>query len=194
MNNKLILVHGLSGAGKDTLSKYVCKHYPYKKLAFAGKLKDAVSVIFGWDREWLNGETNESRLWRTQIDEEWSDLLGFEFTPRYVLQHIGTESLRTGFHDAIWSATVLNEIIQKSYNKIIISDWRFLNEYIYLKNRFNGKIYTINVIRNSETEANIHSSESGIDMKFDYTVDNSYSLTYLYRQTREIMEEIDGTW
>ena len=36
--------------------------------AFAHVLKDACASLFGWDREMLEGKTEESRVQREQVD------------------------------------------------------------------------------------------------------------------------------
>ena len=41
-------------------------------LPFADKLKDTVATLFEWDRDLLDGKTEQSRLWREQEDHFWS--------------------------------------------------------------------------------------------------------------------------
>ena len=49
----IIGVTGFIGSGKDTVANYLTTFHGFKKLSFAGSLKDAVANVFGWDREML---------------------------------------------------------------------------------------------------------------------------------------------
>ena len=133
MTKKIISVSGLIGSGKDTVANYLTTHHGFKKLAFASSLKDAVSVVFNWDREMLEGATKNSREWRDQIDPWWSKRLDIpHLTPRWVLQHWGTEVLRQGFHDDIWIASLESKLINITDN-VVITDARFFNELDVVK-------------------------------------------------------------
>ena len=118
---------GLIGSGKDTAADYLVNFHGFRRDSFAGTLKDAVSVVFGWDRTLLEGRTKESREWREKQDEWWTARLGIKITPRWVLQHWGTEVCRQGFHNDIWIASLENKL-RKTNDSIVISDVRFPNE------------------------------------------------------------------
>ena len=60
----LIGVVGLIGSGKGTVSDRLEQKHNFRKDSFAKSLKDAVSSMFNWDREMLEGKTDESRAWR----------------------------------------------------------------------------------------------------------------------------------
>lgn len=72
---------GLIGNGKGTVGDILVKERGFQKLSFADKLKDAVAVMFDWDREMLEGITDESRAWREQPDEFWTAETGEQVTP-----------------------------------------------------------------------------------------------------------------
>ena len=78
----IIGVVGSIGSGKDTVADYLANFHSFRRESFAASLKDAVSVIFGWDRTLLEGRTKESREWREQQDEWWTKRLGINITPR----------------------------------------------------------------------------------------------------------------
>jgi len=123
----IIGVCGFIGTGKDTIADYLVNIHQFRRESFANTLKDAVSSVFSWDRELLEGRTKHSRAWREQRDEWWSERLGREITPRWVLQYWGTEVFRQGFHDDIWIASLENKM-RKTSDNIVISDVRFPNE------------------------------------------------------------------
>jgi len=119
---------GFISSGKDTAADYLVNYHQFRRDSFANALKDAVSAVFGWDRILLEGRTAESREWREQVDPLWSSRLNIPgLTPRWVLQHWGTEVCRQGFHDDIWIASLEHRIL-KTRDNIVITDVRFPNE------------------------------------------------------------------
>jgi adenylate kinase family enzyme len=136
----VIALCGLAGSGKGTVGDILVNEYGYKKLSFADSLKDAVSSIFGWDRLLLEGDTEESRLFRETINEFWSDKFGKDVTPRIILQQFGTFVCRDNFLDSIW----INSLEKKlsKYDKIVLCDVRFNNEISFL-NTVNAKFIEI---------------------------------------------------
>ena len=135
----VIGIVGFKGSGKGTIGSYLYREYGYAEDSFAKSLKDATSSIFNWDRELLEGETKQSREWREEIDEWWSSRLGYEVTPRKILQTLGTETIRTHFHRDIWIYSIERRIANK---KVVITDCRFPNEIALIK-KMNGVIWHV---------------------------------------------------
>ena len=139
---QLVAICGFQGSGKDTVASILIEQHGFVKMSFAGLLKDVVSILFYWNREWLEGITTESRKWRETVDEWWATRLHIpDLTPRYVLQHIGTDVFRNHFHPDIWVAALERKLylLQKGgdVNKIVITDCRFLNEFEMIR-KLNG--------------------------------------------------------
>lgn len=118
---------GLIGAGKGTVGDFLRVDHGFTQDSFATPLKDAVSMIFGWDRGNLEGATPASRLWREIPDEFWSKAFGKPFTPRLALQLMGTEAGRNVFHQDLWVVSLLNRSAQRT-GSTVITDVRFKNE------------------------------------------------------------------
>ena len=118
---------GFIGSGKDTAADYLVNDFGFRRESFANTLKDAVAAVFGWDRTLLEGRTKEAREWREQEDAWWTQRLGKSITPRWILQHWGTDLCRRYFHDDIWIASLENKV-RKTTDNIVISDVRFPNE------------------------------------------------------------------
>lgn len=124
---KIVGVVGFIDSGKGTVGDILVNEFGYKQDSWANPLKDAVAAVFGWDRELLEGVTSESRAWREERDEWWSDRLKMDITPRWVLQYVGTDVFRNNFHSEIWVASLENRV-RKSKLDIVITDCRFFNE------------------------------------------------------------------
>ena len=206
---------GLIGAGKDTIADYLVNIHEFRRESFANTLKDAVTHVFGWDRELLEGRTKQSRAWREQRDEWWSDRLGMDVTPRWVLQFWGTEVARRSFHDDIWIASLENKL-RTITDDVVISDCRFPNEISAIKSA-GGRV--IRVVRGPDPDwyplalavnegqknitwswakmqlekFNIHASETAwIGTAFDAVIENNSSLDALYQQITHLVQDLPG--
>ena len=148
MNKKIVGICGLIGNGKDTAAGFLLDE-GFTQISFAGVLKDIVALIFDWDRELLEGHSDESRIWRETVDKWWANRLDIhDFAPRKALTMIGTDTMRNHFHRDIWVANVERRIEQTECN-IVISDCRFFNELDIIK-RYGGT--TVSVWRHDKPE------------------------------------------
>lgn len=217
----IIGVCGFIGSGKDTVADYLVNFHGFKRDSFASTLKDAVADIFGWDRELLEGRTKESREWREELDTWWTERLGRDVTPRWVLQYWGTEVCRVGFHDDIWIASLENKL-RNSRDNVVISDCRFPNEIVSIKNS-GGKViwvqrgdlpewYSCALLDNKSNGRHsqpnkekkqigmryqypdVHASEyAWIGTEFDAEVDNNGSVEDLYRQIKNLVQQVTAS-
>lgn len=212
--SSIIAICGFIGSGKDTVADYLVNSKGYKRESFANSLKDAVSVIFGWDRELLDGRTKQSREWREQPDEWWTARLGRDITPRYILQNWGTEVIRKGFHDDMWIASLENRL-RNAKDDIVITDCRFPNEIKALKNigatvlrvkrgpepvwyqaaeDYNKGMRSIGwaLGRDELDRHSVHASEySWVGSKFDYVINNDSTIDDLYANIQSILKVRD---
>jgi len=180
----LIAICGFQGSGKDTLANILIEK-GYTKVSFAGLLKDIVSIIFSWDRDLLEGNTEKSRKWREEVDEWWSNRLNISnLTPRYILQHIGTDIFRNHFHQDIWVAAIERKI--SNLSGVVITDCRFPNEIELIK-KLNGSLIHIHrgeipswFGNEKAFPKNIHISELlWTKYKFDKTISNDGDIKQL---------------
>ena len=138
----IIGIAGLIGSGKGTVADILVEQHNFTKISFADKLKDGVAASFGWNRELLEGDTDESREWRETVDEFWTNETGREITPRLVLQEFGTDCMRNGFYDGIWVSLVKQEILNNSETNYVVPDVRFKNEIKVIKD-IGGQVWNV---------------------------------------------------
>jgi hypothetical protein len=135
----VIGICGLIGSGKDTIAGTL-EGIGWERYSMAKPLKDMTAKLFDWPRDMVEGNTTESRAWREQKDEWWSNRLGFDVTPRWALQYIGTDIMRKTFHDDIWVAYMEKFVGQNHH--VVISDVRFPNEIAAIR-RLGGEIWHV---------------------------------------------------
>lgn len=210
--NKIISVSGFISSGKDSVAEYLIAEHGFRRVSFAGSLKDAVAAIFSWDRTMLDGLTKESREWREQVDPWWAARLSIpDLTPRWVLQQWGTEVCRLHFHNDIWVSSVENKL-RSTNDNVVITDARFRNELVSVK-RVGGT--TIRIHRGPEPvwydaaidynkgpdgnfgwalgkamldRHHVHASEySSVGLKYDHHLDNNEALPILYKKVDQIL-------
>ena len=185
----LIGVVGLIGSGKGTVSDRLEQKHNFRKDSFAKSLKDAVSSMFNWDREMLEGKTNESRAWREKPDAFWSKRFGKDVTPRWVLQYFGTEVMRQNMHDAIWVDSCMARYDGKP---TVIADTRFENEIktiremggtILLVKRGQDPDWFTDYVEGNIVPKNVHSSEyAWAKSEYDHLITNDGTLEDLHQK------------
>ena len=195
----IIGICGLIGSGKGTVADILVEHHNFHKLSFADKLKDGVSAVFGWDRQMLEGDTDDSRQWREEKDRFWSKETGKTITPRLILQLFGTDCMRNGYFDGIWVSLVKQKIIDNPDTNWVIPDVRFPNEVKMIQN-VQGKVWQVRRgelpqwfidYRDEDVEPNdVHASEWAWidkDNSFDHIIYNNNSLEKLLKKIKKIV-------
>jgi len=190
----LIGVVGLIGSGKGTVSDRLEQKHNFRKDSFAKSLKDAVSSMFNWDREMLEGKTDDSRAWREKPDVFWSKRFGKDVTPRWVLQYFGTEVMRQGMHDAIWIDSCIARYDGKP---TVIADTRFENEIktiremggtILLVKRGQDPEWFTDYVEGNVVPKNVHSSEyAWAKSEYDHLITNDGTLEDLHSKIDDLI-------
>lgn len=193
----LILLSGNIGAGKDTVADFLRAYGQYQHLKFADRLKDFGAVLLGIYKEDLS---HREHPFFTDVDLKNTypayEIKGQTYTPREILQKIGTDCFRTGFNSDIWvnelhgTITKFVESNPISYRRFVVSDCRFPNEYeFFAKNPdYNTTlVYIEREVVDGESRAAVlshmqHSSEkyqSFLRGKADVVIKNNGSLSSL---------------
>lgn len=207
---------GFINSGKGTVGELL-KMQGYKQASFAGVLKDTASIMFGWDRELLEGDTVESRVFRETKDEFWSEKFGYDFSPRLALQLLGTEAGRDVFHKDLWIYALEKRISNKRH--VVITDTRFPNEIEWIRSKGgiivqvkrgeNPEWYETALVENTTDEyneyilydsgetmeqkyPNVHFSEwAWIGQKIDYVISNDGTLKDLATSVNDLVNKFD---
>jgi hypothetical protein len=182
----IIALSGKINSGKTTVSD-IFKEHNFIIDSFAKSVKDICCIIFGYDREKIEGNNKEDRLWRETIDINISKLLGYSFTPRDAMIKVGTDFGRNMIHPNIWIESLFNRYNNQS--NILITDLRFVNEYNEIKKK-GGIVIRINR-PNTSNNHNNHTSECELDNYiFDYIIDNNGTIEELKEKVINIIKNL----
>lgn len=205
----IIGICGAADSGKGTVGKILNENYGFRNESFAGPVKDCCFATFGWSRHLLEGDTTVSRVFRETKDEYWSLKLGYDVTPRLMMQKMGTEAVRDGIDNDIWLLSLLNRVTNSPYNNWVITDTRFPNEIQFVKDN-GGKVILVmrekkpwwdaalfdnnnphEAFRMSKEFPDIHISEwAWIGQSFDYIIENNGTLEDLEKTVDKLIHMI----
>lgn len=209
----IVSISGKIGSGKDTVGKiiqyltfgkdissdiFINKDDYYSKSnwkikKFAGKLKQVVSLLTGCTLDQLEDQEFKNN----KLGREWQDYDTSPKTYRWMLQTIGTESMRDIIHKNVWINALFSDYRPKHGGTVnidfefpnwIITDCRFPNELEAVKQH---QGVTINIRRDNaskQSEASLHPSETALDdATFDYVIDNNGTLEELIEKIKNIL-------
>lgn len=140
---KIIGLRGFIGAGKSTIGTHLIEKHGFKRISFASPVKDVAAIVFGWDRQMLDGLKFEDRIWRESPDIVWSmRYKRQDFTPREGLQLVGN-GLRELIHPDVWVHAAAETIMDlPEDSKIVFDDVRYLNEVKKLRH-LGARMFTV---------------------------------------------------
>jgi hypothetical protein len=206
----IIGIVGFLGSGKGTVSDILVGKYGFEKFAFADVLKDTVSVMFGWPRHLLEGDTDESRKFRETVDPFWDNRLdlGVPITPRYILQLMGTEAGRDVFGEDIWIHALERRIA--GVENVVLSDTRFPNEIDFIRKNhgmvtrvvrgLDPEWFDTALSHNRGIDYNMHSKYPEVHVSewawigstFDYVLNNDGSKAELEGSVKHMLDIFTG--
>ena len=180
-----ISISGVAGSGKSTVSEYLKQkfsvRYSINDFSFAGPLKDALVLWFGWDRQRLDTDFayKEGSTLDDGTPDPFCERLGM--SRRTIMQRMGTECMRQGMHQNFW---IIMADLGVKLGRIdpsdifIISDARFQNELDWVESI---NAYRILMLGNTLTTHTTHASETeflgwnGYDEQIRNSVDPALS-------------------
>lgn len=174
----IIGIAGKKGSGKDTLGKYICEKYGYKRYAFGDPVKEVCRILFGFNDEQLYGSEKEKMDMKLGI------------RPREAFQKIGTDFGRETIHKLLprlmiepgelWISIFLRNAEK---NNLVITDVRFQNEADAIKKAGGIIIY----LDSKYAIKDNHKSEK-IDVTYDYLLRNDGEKQDMYKKLESLID------
>lgn len=157
----IIALCGYKGCGKDYVAKYIQDTYNFEHMKISSKLKEISKVLF----DLTDGQIENTK---EQVDKTWG------VTPRQMMQFMGTEmfqykiqELLPGCERDFWIKSFVNSVKKTKTENIVISDMRFLHEYMYLRKHL--KEYNVTVIRIENVANNVYDRGDEHASEIEYT-------------------------
>jgi len=174
----LVGLSGPKGVGKTTtksiLIDTIQQKYDVGSVSFAEPVYNIVSEITGESVEWL--KENKTSMWRDGFLAGW--------TPRRLLQYVGTDLFRNNLSQNIWIDIAVNKAKKSPFDIVIFDDCRFENEVKQLD-------LTIELQRAGVSYTGEHLSEmGGLPVDAQWSIDNPQYITAL---AQYIIERYEAT-
>lgn len=159
---KVIMANGLIASGKDTLADTLVKYKGYEKFSLATVLKEFTSKKYGFNEQ----------LCYTQKGKN----IVIPWAYRSVRQLLIIESEKAKENDAYFFANAcIKSILSSGCKKIVISDFRFPEEYHRFKEVF-ADVRTVKVVRPGNVVQDFASEHQLDDFVFDLEIMNDSTL------------------
>lgn len=177
----IVAICGAKRCGKDTVASFLQNRMgPCRHLKISQPLKDICEIMFGWSSKQLEEDEKD------HVDEKWG------ISPRDAMKFIGTEMMQYKIQELLpeigrnfWIKQLVNRI--NVDENIIISDLRFVHEYLMIKEHFPNALI-IKVVKNMDA-TDIHSSEvEWKDIVEDVIIDNNGTMQELKDQVDRVIK------
>lgn len=121
---KILGLLGPAGSGKSLAAKHLVNRYGAKVYTLAAPLKELVKNAFDLTHDQLYGSQESKEA----VDER------YNVSPRWLMQHIGTEGIRKVFGPDFWWEYLLKCVERDKPTFAVCDDVRFINEAVGLVN------------------------------------------------------------
>lgn len=172
---KIIMIGGYAGSGKDTAGDYLVKNHGFKKICFADELKKFVSDKYNIPIKYFFSQTGKKKF------------LSNGKTVRDLLIEEG--QIEREKDKNVWIKKVLHKIVSEKLDKIVITDFRFPNEFSYLKNKLKDyySFVSIRISRNDVSKIDNYTEHMLDTFAFDFTLTNNENKEDLYFKIENIL-------
>ena len=136
MSRKIIAFAGKAGSGKNYRCEQLVKNQGFKTMAYAAALRKIIFTTLGIP--YAYGMAHYDELKMTPLYNG--------YTLRNMMEHLGTEGIRSYDND-FWAKCLIKDIEKTPVTQdICVSDLRFYNEYKTLKNYCDERGYDFKLI------------------------------------------------
>lgn len=115
---KIIGILGPAGSGKTTVARYLVEKYGAVRYAFGDPLKEIAGRTLDFSHDQLYGSQEQKEA----VDPRYG------FSPRWFMQRLGTEGIRSVLGEDFWWKLCLERIFDEKPPLAVIDDVRFENE------------------------------------------------------------------
>jgi len=178
-------------SGKSTCADYIVNTYKFEKLSFAEYVKKGAVTMLA---PIIGLKMAKFHIYENKVSP--IPILN-NVTGRKILQTLGTDWGRNIIDEDIWVKTQITRILGSDEQLIVVDDFRFDNEVLYIKEKYSDllNIKTIKIIRNDINNDDVytqHESENGMSDKvtFDHVIINNGTINDLKEKINIIMGEI----
>ena len=170
----IILLRGFSNSGKDFIGEILCNQYNYTRYAFADSLKNIVAKQLNCSIDILHSQDGKSQVCHTDP------------LRRTYRQILIDEALRLRNIDSDFFAKQCCKDIK--HDKVVITDWRYPNEFQTIKNAFpNYKIIPVYIQRFNQIKSPVNNiSEYQLVRQNDFTIINNMDIT-IYTEVEKLI-------
>lgn len=181
----IIGIAGGKGTGKDTVASRLMSRYGFQRFAFGDPIKEALAVMFRVDIAIFHDEETKETPNKA--------LLGF--TPRHLMQTLGTEWGRDVISQTLWSdllVTKLKKIQYRGIRRIVVPDVRFASEAKAIRD-LGGHVWQVHRNTTIYAPGDTHRSEHGLeDRLVSDQLDNNGTKELLHNSIGALLEKTFG--
>ena len=195
MSLKVIALTGPKGSGKDTVGELIRKYFNTSPLfkahtiAFADPIKTVVRDLFVFETMQEYDDFKRTTCNFSLPKPLTRDMQLYQVEGRHLVREIGM--LMRKYDDKQFTKYVVNEIEYRPNDVWVVTDLRFDNEWLVLK-QLGAKVINI---KRPNYEFDGHITERGFNESLvDYQLLNDGDLTYLKTRVNSIMDSIIKEW
>lgn len=171
----IILLSGYAGSGKDTVAD-ILLIYGYKKYSFAENVKKYSSSYHGFLYDLTQTQEGKTALVRSVKTNEVKTVREFLISDSFINKTINNDQ-------SYWAKQLSKDILQSAPDKVVISDWRYIEEYEHLKIIFPEADFLKVRVKRAFVKPMADPSEHQLDLvDHDIEIDNSGDKTFLIKQ------------
>lgn len=173
----ILMIKGFSGSGKDTFGQCFVQNYDFERFAFADSLKVLVSQKYAIDEHNLHSQVFKQQLC-PQTGTTWRSIL------------IEEAKIYREQDPNIFATMCASDIEASNCDRIVITDWRYPNEYNVLRSAFPyAIIVTIHIRRIGQEKSPVNDQTEYLleNVKCDFTIENN-GISNLIPKADEIMK------
>lgn len=172
----VIGVVGIAGSGKTLVSKHLVAKHGFKRLRFAGPLKEMLKAGLGLTDEQLDGAL------KTQPIRELGGV-----TPRHLMQTLGTDWGRRLVHADLWTNRLRSILGEHEDGLFVVDDVRFANEAACIRSA-GGSLWK--VVRPGLAVGSHASERAQASIDEDVLLNNALDISSLLRSVDAVIKPI----